>query len=209
MTDVLDRVQGVGVLPVIVLEDASFAVPLGDALKAGGLPIAEVTFRTAAAEEALHALAADPALLVGAGTVLDVDQVNRAVDAGARFIVSPGLRASVVRRAQELGVEVWPGVATPTEVLAALELGLGVVKLFPAGPLGGADLVKALAGPFPAVRFIPTGGVTHANLRDYLALASVVAVGGSWMVPPALLAQGDFTGISGLCAQAVAQAAPR
>ena len=117
--------------------------------------------------------------------------------------------ASVVRRAQELGVEVWPGVATPTEVLAALELGLGVVKLFPAGPLGGADLVKALAGPFPAVRFIPTGGVTHANLRDYLALASVVAVGGSWMVPPALLAQGDFTGISGLCAQAVAQAAPR
>lgn len=209
MTDVLDRVQGVGVLPVIVLEDASFAVPLGDALKAGGLPIAEVTFRTAAAEEALHALAADPALLVGAGTVLDVDQVNRAVDAGARFIVSPGLRASVVRRAQELGVEVWPGVATPTEVLAALELGLGVVKLFPAGPLGGADLVKALAGPFPAVRFIPTGGVTHANLRDYLALASVVAVGGSWMVPPALLAQGDFTGISRLCAQAVAQAAPR
>jgi 2-dehydro-3-deoxyphosphogluconate aldolase/(4S)-4-hydroxy-2-oxoglutarate aldolase len=209
VTDVLDRVQGVGVLPVIVLEDASFAVPLGDALKAGGLPIAEVTFRTAAAEEALHALAADPALLVGAGTVLDVDQVNRAVDAGARFIVSPGLRASVVRRAQELGVEVWPGVATPTEVLAALELGLGVVKLFPAGPLGGADLVKALAGPFPAVRFIPTGGVTHANLRDYLALASVVAVGGSWMVPPALLAQGDFTGISGLCAQAVAQAAPR
>ena len=209
MTDVLDRVEGVGVLPVIVLEDASFAVPLGDALKAGGLPIAEVTFRTAAAEEALHALAADPALLVGAGTVLDVDQVDRAVDAGARFIVSPGLRASVVRRAQELGVEVWPGVATPTEVLAALELGLGVVKLFPAGPLGGADLVKALAGPFPAVRFIPTGGVTHANLRDYLALASVVAVGGSWMVPPALLAQGDFTGISGLCAQAVAQAAPR
>jgi 2-dehydro-3-deoxyphosphogluconate aldolase / (4S)-4-hydroxy-2-oxoglutarate aldolase len=209
VTDVLDRVQGVGVLPVIVLEDASFAVPLGDALKAGGLPIAEVTFRTAAAEEALHALAADPALLVGAGTVLDVDQVNRAVDAGARFIVSPGLRASVVRRAQELGVEVWPGVATPTEVLAALELGLGVVKLFPAGPLGGADLVKALAAPFPAVRFIPTGGVTHANLRDYLALASVVAVGGSWMVPPALLAQGDFTGISGLCAQAVAQAAPR
>ena len=149
-----------------MIEDASLAVPLGDSLKAGGLPLAEVTFRTAAAEEALRTLAADPALLVGAGTVLDVDQVDHAVDAGARFIVSPGLRASVVRRAQELGVEVWPGVATPTEVLAALELGLSVVKLFPAGPLGGPDLVKALAGPFPTVRFIPTGGVTPTNLRS-------------------------------------------
>ena len=119
MTDVVDRVRSVGVVPVVVIEDASLAVPLGDSLKAAGLPLAEVTFRTAAAEDALHALAADPALLVGAGTVLDVDQVDRVVDAGARFIVSPGLRGSVVRRAQELDVEVWPGVATPTEVLAA------------------------------------------------------------------------------------------
>jgi 2-dehydro-3-deoxyphosphogluconate aldolase/(4S)-4-hydroxy-2-oxoglutarate aldolase len=190
-------------MPVVVLEDQAAAPALGEALKAGGLPIAEVTFRTEAAADALQILAEDDDLLVGAGTVVTPAQVDRAAAAGARFIVSPGLSPAVVRRAQALGLPAWPGVATPSDVMAALDLGLQTVKLFPAGLLGGVQAVRALAGPFPDLRLIPTGGIGPADLAGYLGLRSVVAVGGSWMVSPSLLAARDFATVTRLCAEAV------
>jgi 2-dehydro-3-deoxyphosphogluconate aldolase/(4S)-4-hydroxy-2-oxoglutarate aldolase len=179
-------------LPVVVLTNVEDAAPLGDALLDGGLRCVEVTFRTDAAAAAIQTLAKRPEMLVGAGTVLTRDQVDRAVDAGARFVVSPGFGPAVVARCQELGVPVYPGVASATEIMMALDAGLDTVKFFPAEQLGGAAMVKALAAPFRSVRFIPTGGVTTANLADYLALPSVLAVGGTWMVAPDLLAAGRW-----------------
>jgi 2-dehydro-3-deoxyphosphogluconate aldolase/(4S)-4-hydroxy-2-oxoglutarate aldolase len=179
-------------LPVVVLTNAEDAAPLGDALLDGGLRCVEVTFRTDAAAAAIQTLAKRPEMLVGAGTVLTRDQVDRAVDAGARFVVSPGFGPAVVARCQELGVPVFPGVASATEIMMALDAGLDTVKFFPAEQLGGAAMVKALAAPFRSVRFIPTGGVTTANLAGYLALPSVLAVGGTWMVAPDLLAAGRW-----------------
>jgi 2-dehydro-3-deoxyphosphogluconate aldolase/(4S)-4-hydroxy-2-oxoglutarate aldolase len=207
MTDPYELISSVRLLPVVVLDDAAHAEPLGAALKAGGLPVAEVTFRTAAAQESLRRMAADPELFVGAGTVVRAEQVDLAVAAGARFIVSPGLSTTVVRRAQELGVPVFPGVATPTEIMTALDLGLSTVKLFPAESLGGVSTVKALAAPFPQVRFIPTGGIKAEQLASYLAVPSVVAVGGSWMVAGSLVVAGQFDQITALTAQAVTAAA--
>lgn len=195
------------VVPVVVLHDAAQASPLADALVAGGLPVAEVTFRTAAAEAALRRMAADGRLLVGAGTVLHPAQVDRAVEVGARFVVSPGLRPSVVRRAQQLGVPVYPGVATPSEIMAALDAGLDVLKLFPATALGGPATLTALAGPFPGVRFVPTGGIDARSMTTYLRHPAVVAVGGSWMVAPALLQAGDYAAVTALSARAVEAAA--
>jgi 2-dehydro-3-deoxyphosphogluconate aldolase/(4S)-4-hydroxy-2-oxoglutarate aldolase len=179
-------------LPVVVLTDPDDAAPLGEALLAGGLRAVEVTFRTDAAAAAIQTLAKQPELLVGAGTVLTADQVDHAVDAGARFVVSPGFGPAVVRRCQELGVPVFPGVASATEIMMALDAGLATVKFFPAEQLGGVAMVKALAAPFKSVRFIPTGGVTTANLAGYLASPAVLAVGGTWMVAPDLLAAGDW-----------------
>jgi 2-dehydro-3-deoxyphosphogluconate aldolase/(4S)-4-hydroxy-2-oxoglutarate aldolase len=196
------------VVPVVVLEELETALPLAQALAGGGLPVAEVTFRTPVAAEAIHLLAAETELLVGAGTVVREEQVDVAVDAGARFVVTPGLSSAVVRRCGELGVPVLPGVATATEVIAALEHGLSVLKLFPAETLGGIPALKALAGPFPEVRFVPTGGVSRANLAAYLAVPSVAAVGGSWMVAADLVAARDFDTIERLTAEAVAIAAP-
>ncbi len=207
MTGVLSLIEASRLVPVVVLEDVSAAEPLGAALKAGGLPLAEVTFRTPAAEESLRRMAEDPELTVGAGTVVRAEQVDRAVAAGAKFIVSPGLSRSVVERARAVGVPVFPGVATPTEIIAALDLGLDTVKLFPAGSLGGVATLKALSAPFTTVRFIPTGGITGASLADYLAVPSVLAVGGSWMVAPALIAAGNWDEITRLTAEAVAAAA--
>lgn len=177
---------------MVVLTNAEDAAPLGDALLDGGLRCVEVTFRTDAAAAAIQTLAKRPEMLVGAGTVLTRDQVDRAVDAGARFVVSPGFGPAVVARCQELGVPVFPGVASATEIMMALDAGLDTVKFFPAEQLGGAAMVKALAAPFRSVRFIPTGGVTTANLAGYLALPSVLAVGGTWMVAPDLLAAGRW-----------------
>jgi len=191
------------VVPVVVLEDASQAEALGAALKAGGLACAEVTFRTSAAEEALRRMALDTDLLVGAGTVLQAEQVDRALEAGARFIVTPGFSRRVVERCQARGVVVYPGVATPTEIQMALEIGIDIVKFFPAEASGGVDALKAIAAPFPMVRFIPTGGINAGNLASYLGLESVLAVGGSWMVAPALIASGKFDEISRLTRQAV------
>jgi 2-dehydro-3-deoxyphosphogluconate aldolase/(4S)-4-hydroxy-2-oxoglutarate aldolase len=201
---ILDIIAAHRLLPVVVLDDPAAATPLARALLDGGLRCAEVTFRTSAAVAAIRAMAEQADLLVGAGTVLTVEQVDRAVEAGARFVVSPGFGPAVVRRCQQLGVPVFPGVATATEIQMALDAGLATVKFFPAEQLGGAAMVKALAAPFRSVRFIPTGGVTTANLGDYLAVPVVVAVGGTWMVAPDLVAAGDWAEVTRRTAAAVA-----
>lgn len=205
--EVLTAIGDGRLVPAIVIPDARAARPLAEALVAGGLRCAEVTFRTEAAEAALAAMAADPRLLVGAGTVVSPDQVDRAVAAGARFVVSPGFSPAVVRRCRDLGVLALPGVATATEIQAAGEEGLTVLKFFPAGSLGGPAMLKALSAPFPGVRFVPTGGITAATLPDYLGLPSVLAVGGSWMVAPKLIAAGAWDEITRLTAEAVSLAA--
>lgn len=210
MTAVHDTEQTIAsnrLLPVVVIEDAATADPLGDALVQGGLPCAEITFRTAAAADAIKAMAARGDIAVGAGTVVTPDQVDRAVDAGARFIVSPGFSAAVVKRSQELGVPVYPGAATATEIQMALDAGLRTVKFFPAEQLGGAAMVKALAAPFRQVTFIPTGGVTTGNLDRYLALPSVLAVGGTWMVAADLLKNRDWAEVTRRTRAAVERAA--
>ncbi len=202
--DVLELLCASGVVPVVVADDLDLMRPLGDALKAGGLPVAEVTFRSAAAVEALRRLALDRDLLVGAGTVVRPEQVDLARNAGARFVVMPGFSSRVVGRCRELGMPVIPGVCTATEVIAALDRGISLLKFFPAQASGGPAMVRALHAPFPEVRFIPTGGVSAANAADYLTLPSVAAVGGSWMVAPTLVRDGDFAAVSKLAAQAVA-----
>jgi 2-dehydro-3-deoxyphosphogluconate aldolase/(4S)-4-hydroxy-2-oxoglutarate aldolase len=206
LMDVLSALGAARLVPVVVLDDAADADPLAGALVAGGLPVAEVTFRTAAALESIRVMSARGDILVGAGTVLTPAQVDLAVAAGARFVVSPGLSRAVVERAQELGVLALPGAVTATEVQAALELGVSLVKFFPAGTCGGPAAISALAGPFAGVRFVPTGGVGPANLAEYLAVPAVAAVGGSWMVARDLIKAGDFAGITALTAQAVAAA---
>ena len=208
MTEILDRIGAARLVPVVVLDEASSAAPLAEALTAGGLPVAEVTFRTAAAVESIKAMSANPDLLVGAGTVLTPDQVDAAVDAGASYIVSPGLSVPVVRRCAERGVLALPGAVTATEVQAALAEGLTAVKFFPAATSGGAPAIKALSAPFGGLRFVPTGGIGPANLNDYLGIDAVLAVGGSWMVPRADIAAGDFAKVTSLTAEAVALAAP-
>jgi len=211
--DVVAALATTRLVPVVVIEHHEDARPLAAALAAGGLRCAEITFRTDAAEAALRimterAMAEDESLLVGAGTVLTPAQVDRAVAAGARFIVSPGLSPTVVRHCQGLRVPVFPGVATATEIQAALEEGLDIVKFFPAEPLGGVAMVSALAAPFTGVRFIPTGGISATQLAGYLAHRSVLAVGGSWMVAPKLMAAGAWDEITRLTAEAVSMVAP-
>jgi 2-dehydro-3-deoxyphosphogluconate aldolase / (4S)-4-hydroxy-2-oxoglutarate aldolase len=186
------------VIPVVALDRAEDAGPLGDALVSGGLPVAEVTFRTSAALGAINILAARGDMLVGAGTVLTTAQVDEAVDGGASYIVSPGLSRAVVERAHERGVPVLPGAVTPTEIQAALELGITTVKFFPASTSGGPVAISALAAPFVGVKFVPTGGVGPRNLADYLAIPSVLAVGGSWMVPGKAIRAGDFETVRNL-----------
>jgi 2-dehydro-3-deoxyphosphogluconate aldolase/(4S)-4-hydroxy-2-oxoglutarate aldolase len=195
------------IVPVVVLHDAKDAEPLGRALIAGGLPVAEVTFRTAAAVESIRGMAAIEGLIVGAGTVLNPAQVEQALEAGASFIVSPGLRRDVVFAAQAAGIPVLPGAVTPSEIMAAQELGLDTVKFFPANVYGGAAAIKALSAPFGSMRFVPTGGVSVSNLFDYLSLGCVPAVGGSWMVPVDVIREGAFAHVSELCVAAVAAAA--
>jgi 2-dehydro-3-deoxyphosphogluconate aldolase/(4S)-4-hydroxy-2-oxoglutarate aldolase len=206
MSDILSTLCASRLVPVVVLDDAADAQPLAAALVAGNLPVAEVTFRTAAAADAIRVMADRGDMLVGAGTVLTSQQVDQAVDAGASYIVSPGLSRAVVERCQEHGVLVLPGAVTATEIQAALELGLTTVKFFPAGTSGGAAAIAALAAPFAGVRFVPTGGVGPKNLHEYLAIPAVAAVGGSWMVSKDLLRAGDFAQITRLTAEAVALA---
>jgi 2-dehydro-3-deoxyphosphogluconate aldolase/(4S)-4-hydroxy-2-oxoglutarate aldolase len=204
--EVLGAIATERIVPVLTVPDAASARPLGDALKAGGLRCAEVTFRTEAAETVLHALADDPELLVGAGTVLSIDQVERAARAGARFVVSPGFDVDIVRRSRQLGLAVLPGIATATELQAALREGVEVVKLFPAEPLGGVTMIRALAAAFGATRFVPTGGITPDTLPAYLAEPAVLAAGASFIAPPPLLAAGDFAEITQRAARAAALA---
>ena len=203
MSEVLELLCARRVVPVVVLDDLDHARPLGDALKAGGLPVVEVTFRTSVALAALRLLAGDSDLLVGAGTVVRAEQVDQAMEAGARFVVMPGFSQSVVRRSRELGIPVVPAVATPTELIAALDEGIELVKFFPAQAAGGVMMLRALHAPFPDVRFIPSGGVTSANAPDYLGLSYVAAVGGSWMVAPELVRGGEFDTVTELSAEAV------
>lgn len=217
MIDDVVAVTRARLIPVLALDDAASAVPVGRALLAGGLPIAEITFRTAAAADAIRSiidseLCEEPErLLVGAGTIVSVKQVDLAVAAGARFIVSPGLSRAVVERCQEHGVAVIPGAVTATEVQFALELGIDSVKFFPSASSGGMAAINALAAPFPQVKFIPTGGVNLDNLGDYLAMSCVPAVGGSWMVRPELIRAGAFDEVQRLASEAVAvaQSAPK
>jgi 2-dehydro-3-deoxyphosphogluconate aldolase / (4S)-4-hydroxy-2-oxoglutarate aldolase len=197
------------VVPVVVLDDAARAADLGDALEVGGLPVAEVTFRSPYAGQVLRTLASRGGLVVGAGTVITAAQVDEAHDAGASFVVSPGLSAPVVRRCQELGLPVIPGVCTPAEIIAALDLGLEVVKLFPAEASGGLGMVDALAAAFPQVRFVPTGGITVETAPAYLAHPAVAAIGGSWMVAPALMAAGRWDEVAARSAAAVRLSEPQ
>ena len=191
------------IIPVVVLNSADRADGLAQALVEGGLPVAEVTFRTDAAAESIAIMARRGDVLVGAGTVLDVEQVHRALDAGAGFIVSPGYNQAVVDECLGLGVPVLPGTATPSDVTAAVNSGLDTVKFFPAGAFGGARTIKALSGPFPQVRFIPTGGVSAETAGEYLALDCVPAVGGSWMVPAGLVDAGEFDQVTRLVSESV------
>lgn len=207
MTTVLDRLAAHRLVPVVVVDEARHADALGAALVAGGLPVAEVTFRTAAAPDAIRVLRDRGDVLVGAGTVRTPAQVDAAVAAGASYVVSPGTSRAVVERCAEHGVPALPGAVTATEVQAAVELGATTVKFFPAGTSGGAAAIAALAAPFADVRFVPTGGVGPANLGEYLALPCVAAVGGSWMVPRDLVGAGDVDGVRALVADAVALAA--
>jgi 2-dehydro-3-deoxyphosphogluconate aldolase/(4S)-4-hydroxy-2-oxoglutarate aldolase len=201
---VLDAIAAARLLPVVVIADARAGLPLATALKRGGLRLAEITLRTGAAEAAIRAMAADPEMTVGAGTVLTAAQAARAIDAGARFIVTPGFSLEVVQQCQARSVPVFPGVATASELMAAHAAGIDTVKFFPAEQLGGLRMLHALAAPFGEMRFIPTGGITAATLADYLRLSAVVAVGGSWMVAASLIGAGNFDEITRLTADAVA-----
>jgi len=204
MNPILEQFQKLGIIPVVVIDDAKDAVPLAKALCEGGLPVAEVTFRTDAAEEAIRLMAeAYPEMLVGAGTVLTTEQVDRAVAAGSKFIVSPGLNPKVVKYCQEKNVPITPGTARPTDIEMALELGLDVVKFFPAEQNGGLPMIKAMAAPYTKVKFMPTGGINAKNLKSYLDFDKIIACGGSWMVPKDLVAAGDFEAIRNLTREAV------
>ncbi len=204
MNAILEQFKKIGIIPVVVLNDAKDAEPLAKALIEGGLPVAEVTFRTDAAEESIRTMTSEfPELLVGAGTVLTVEQADRAVAAGAKFIVSPGLNPKVVKHCQEIGVPITPGVVTPTEIEQALDLGLEVVKFFPAEPSGGLPMIKAMAAAYTKLKFMPTGGINAKNVVDYLNYDKILACGGSWMVKGDLISAGEFDKISSLCREAV------
>lgn len=204
MNDVLKKISEVGILPVVVLDDAKDATKLAKALIEGGLPCAEVTFRTDAAEESIKLIAAEyPDMLVGAGTVLSVEQVKRAVNAGAKFIVSPGFDEDVVKYCLENNIPVTPGVCTPSDVQKGYKLGLDVLKFFPAEPSGGLSMIKAIAAPYTMMKFIPTGGINENNMEDYVKYDRILAIGGSWMVKSSLIKNGEFDKIKDMTAAAV------
>ncbi|MFH1969480.1 MAG: bifunctional 4-hydroxy-2-oxoglutarate aldolase/2-dehydro-3-deoxy-phosphogluconate aldolase [Verrucomicrobiota bacterium] len=204
MQNTLKTIHDMGIVPVVKIDNAADAVPLARALAEGGLPVAEITFRTAAAEEAIRNIAASvPEVLLGAGTVLTVDQAERAVKAGAQFIVTPGFSPTVVKFCAERAIPITPGIATPTEIQMALEHNLDVVKFFPADAFGGVKTLKALSAPFGAVKFIPTGGISAANLAEYILFPKVLACGGSWMVKDELIKQGQFAEITRLTREAI------
>lgn len=192
-----------GIVPVVVLDDAKDAVPTANALLAGGVSVMEITFRTAAAADSIKAVSENcPEMFVGAGTVVTLDQCKKALECGAKFIVSPGFDPEVVSWCVERNIPITPGCVTPTEIMAAMKLGLNVVKFFPAGVYGGLKAMKALSAPFGGIEFIPTGGVDVKNLKEYLEAPFVHAVGGSWLCPKKEIATGNFDAITALCKEA-------
>lgn len=206
MNDVLKKISEVGILPVVVLDDAKDAKDLAKALIEGGLPCAEVTFRTAAAEKSIRVISeAYPEMLVGAGTVLSVNQVKKAVAAGAKFIVSPGFDEEVVKYCLDNNISVTPGVCTPSDVQKGYKMGLDVLKFFPAEPSGGLSMIKAIAAPYTMMKFIPTGGINENNMEDYLKYDRILAIGGSWMVKSSLVKNGEFEKIKEMSKTAVAR----
>ena len=203
MEDITESFEKLGVVPVVVLENAKDAVPLATALVEGGLPCAEVTFRTEAAEESIRLMLEQfPEMLVGAGTVLAVEQVDTAVRAGAKFIVSPGFDAEIVDYCIKNEIPVFPGCITPSEVAQAVKRGLKVVKFFPAEPAGGISMIKAMAAPYVDLKFMPTGGINAKNLEEYLSFDKIICCGGSWMVKGDLVKAGEFDKIRELTAEA-------
>jgi len=205
MQSIIDQIQSIGIVPVIAIDNAGHAPALARALLAGGLPVAEVTFRTAAGEEAIRRMADEvPELLVGAGTVLNVAQAKRAMEAGAKFVVSPGLDVETVRFCMREKLPIFPGCATPTEMQAALNLGLTRLKFFPAEQAGGLAYLKAVSAAYPMLRFMPTGGIGPKNLREYLGFERIFACGGSWMCPKNLISEGKWEEITKLCEEATA-----
>jgi len=204
MNEILKKIGELGIVPVVKIEKAEDALPLGKALIDGDLPIAEITFRTSAAEESIKSLTRElPNLLVGAGTVLSVEQAKKAVSAGAKFIVSPGFNPRVVDYCVENSIPVTPGINNPTQIEMALERGIEVVKFFPAEASGGLSLLKSMSAPYSGIKFIPTGGINQNNLCSYLSDNKVLACGGSWMVKPELISSGNFAEITRLTKEAV------
>ena len=207
MMTIEERFEDFGVVPVVVLDDVKDALPLAKALTEGGLPCAEITFRTEAAEESIKVMAeAYPDMVVGAGTVLTIEQVNAAVKAGAKFIVSPGFDPEIVDYCLEKEIPIFPGCVTPSEVAQAVKRGLKVVKFFPAEPAGGVAMIKAMAAPYNQLRFMPTGGIGTQNLKDYLEFNKIICCGGSWMVKADLIKNGEFDKICKLTKEAKALA---
>lgn len=205
MNSAMKQLGEAGVLPLMTVNDPTDAVKVGEALLTGGLPVAEVTFRTDAAEDAIRLMAKElPELLLGAGTILTTQQADRARDAGAKFCVSPGFNPSVVSHCNAMGFPIAPGVCTPTDIEAAMEHGLTVLKFFPAEAMGGLKTLKAIAAPYSSIRFIPTGGVNAASLPGYLGFKKVLACGGSWLAPNELIDAGKFDEIARLATEAVA-----
>jgi 2-dehydro-3-deoxyphosphogluconate aldolase/(4S)-4-hydroxy-2-oxoglutarate aldolase len=203
-----NQLRKLGVVPVVAIENAAHALPLADALIRGGLPVAEITFRTAAGAEVMQRIAAErPQVLVGAGTVLTVQQVKLAKSSGARFAVAPGFNPDVVKAAQDLELPFFPGIMTPSDIEGALSLGCRMLKFFPAGPAGGAKMLQAISAPYAhlGVRFMPTGGVTLDNLGDYLAMSSVPAAGGTWIATTDAIRNEDWKGIEAKAAAASAK----
>ena len=204
MHAVLEEIEKIGIVPVITINDVEKAVPLAMALRAGGIPCAEITFRTAQGEEAIRRITGEvPNMLAGAGTVLTCEQVDRAVGAGAKFIVSPGFNPKVVDYCVQKGIPVVPGCASPSDIEKALEAGLDVVKFFPAEQAGGIDYIKAVSAPFPSLKFIPTGGINAGNIAKYIAFDKILACGSSWMVTAELINSGSFEKITALSREAV------
>ena len=204
MNAVLEEIQKIGIVPVVVLDKPEDAEPLAKALCEGGLPCAEITFRTAAAEESIRIMTEKfPKMLVGAGTVLTIEQVDRAVNAGAKFIVSPGLNPEVVKYCVEKNIPVTPGTCNPSDIETALSLGLDVVKFFPAEAAGGLAMIKAMAAPYVNMKFMPTGGINAKNINEYLAFDKIIACGGSWMVNKAMVNAGEFDKIRDMTREAV------
>lgn len=204
MNNILEQIQAIGVVPVIQIDNIEDAVPLAEALCEGGLPCAEVTFRTEAAKEAISKMTkAYPNMLVGAGTVLTIEQVNDAVEAGAKFVISPGLNPKIAKYCVDNNILIIPGCSNPSDVEQAIELGLEVVKFFPAEAAGGINMIKAMSVPYTKMKFMPTGGINEKNLNDYLGFKKIVACGGSWMVKPELLKRKDFDEVKRLTKEAV------